>query len=135
MSASLGLDGPGPDPNLMLVGWGTETDSHSAFGPGESMPQHQLLDTVLPYDPGGHLSRNGRCADRELAQLFRLQAPGLAQGDAGTFGHASMISNVCPRLKQTCKFLSIATMTTGKTGSRGHRTHVWPPGVSGDTHT
>ena len=62
----------------MLMRWHSEPDPYSPFGPGDSLSWHQLLDAVLPEDPGANPLRDGRGADRELAQLLRLEATGLA---------------------------------------------------------
>jgi hypothetical protein len=67
----------------MLMGWGTEPDPHSTLGPGNRLSGHEFLDAVFPEDPGTHLLWDGREADRELAKLLRLEAPGLAKGDVG----------------------------------------------------
>ena len=72
------FDRAGPDPNLMLVWWSAEPDLNCSLGPGDRVRLHQLLNAVLPYDPGGYSLRVGRCGDREVPQLLRLQAPGLA---------------------------------------------------------
>ena len=77
------------------MGWCSEPDPDSPLGPGNSLSWHQFLDAVLPEDPGAHRLRDGWGADRELAQLLRLQAPGLPQGDAGAFGHSIRVSNWC----------------------------------------
>jgi hypothetical protein len=79
----------------MLIGWRSKPDPDSPLGPGDSLSCHQFLDTVLPKDPGTHPLRDGRGGDRELAHLLRLQAPGLAQGDARAFGHPTSVSNNC----------------------------------------
>ena len=72
------LDSTGPDPDLMLVGWGSEPDPDSPLGPGNGVCLNEFLDAVLPEDPGAHRLRDGRGADRELAELLRLQTSGLA---------------------------------------------------------
>jgi len=68
---------PGPNSDLMLMGWRTKPDPDSPFGPGDGLSWHQFLDAVLPKDPRLHPRRDGWGADRELAHLLRLQAPGL----------------------------------------------------------
>jgi hypothetical protein len=55
---------------------------------GDCVGLHQLLNAVLPEDPGVHSLRNGWGGDRELPQLLRLQAAGLTLSDAWAFGHA-----------------------------------------------
>ena len=59
------------------------------MGPGDRVGLHQLLNAVLPQDPGLDRMRNSRRADCELPELLRLQAAGFPLGDAWTFGHAS----------------------------------------------
>jgi hypothetical protein len=84
---------PRPDPHLVLMRWGSEPHPDSPFGPGDSLSWHEFLDPVLPDDPSAHPRRADRGADRELAQLLRLEAPWLPKGDA--FGHSIRVSNVC----------------------------------------
>jgi len=67
----------------MLMEWGTEPDPHSTLGSGNRLSGHEFLDAVFPEDPGTHLLWDGREADRELAKLLRLEAPGLAKGEVG----------------------------------------------------
>jgi len=83
----------GPDPDLVFVGWGSEPDPYGPLGPGDGVRRDQLLDAVLPQAPGAHWMRHGRRADGELAHLLWLQAPGLAQGGARSFGHLFKVSN------------------------------------------
>jgi len=59
------------------MGWGSEPDPDGPLGPCDSLGWHQFLDAVLPDDPGAHPLRDGWGADRELAELLRLQAPRL----------------------------------------------------------
>ena len=82
-------DRTSPDPHLVLVGWNSEPDSYGPLGPGNRLGLRQLFDTVLPQHPGLHLLRDRRGADRQLPHLLWQQAPWLALGEAGTFGHAS----------------------------------------------
>jgi hypothetical protein len=51
------------------------------------MRLHQLLDAVLPQDPGVHPLRDGSGGDRQLPQLLWLQAAGLSLGKAWRVGH------------------------------------------------
>ena len=71
------LDSTGPDPDLVLMRWGSEPDPDSPLGPGNGVCLNEFLDAVLPDDPRADLMRDGWGADCELAQLLRLQAPGL----------------------------------------------------------
>ena len=59
------------------------------MGPGDRVGLHQLLDPVLPEDPGVNRLCGGGNADRELPELLRLQEAGFPLGDAWTFGHAT----------------------------------------------
>jgi hypothetical protein len=77
----------------MLVWWGTEPDPDRTPRPCNRVSLHEFLDAVLPHDPTTHWLRDCRGADRELAQLLRLQASGLPLGDA--FGHHLRVSNRC----------------------------------------
>jgi hypothetical protein len=61
----------------MLVGRCPEPDLDSPLGPGRRLSWHKLFDAVFPHDPTAHPLRDGWGADRQLAQLLRLQAPGL----------------------------------------------------------
>jgi hypothetical protein len=88
-------DRTSPDPYFVLVGWSSEPDSDGPFRPGDRVGLHQLLDTVLPQNPGLHRLWDGRGADRQMPHLLRLQAPGLTLGEAWTFGHVSRVSNRC----------------------------------------
>lgn len=81
-------DRTSPDPHLELVGWNSEPDPYGPLGPGNRLGLHQLFDTVLPQHPGLHPLRDRRGADRQLPHLLWQQAPWLALGEAGTFGHA-----------------------------------------------
>ena len=80
----------------MLVGWSAETNPNRALGPGTGLGWQQVLDAVLPEDPCVHALWDGRGAHGQLPQLFRLKAPRLTQGEAGTFGHFFRLSNKCP---------------------------------------
>src|SRR5665647_2100536 len=71
------LDGPRPHPYLVLVRRGTEPELDGAFGPGDRETRHQLFHAVFPQDPSADARRDSWGADRELAQLLGLQAPGL----------------------------------------------------------
>jgi len=93
---SSSLDRAGPDPHLVLVGWSAEPDLDRSFGPGDRVCLHQFLYAVLPYDPGEYARWVGRCGDAEVPDLLRLQAPGLAQGEARAFCHRYRVSNKCP---------------------------------------
>src|ERR1035437_1897184 len=70
------------------MGRNTEPDPDRSLRPGNRMGLRQFLDTVLPWDPGLHLLRDGWGADRQLPHLLRQQAPGLTLGESWTFGHA-----------------------------------------------
>lgn len=71
----------------MLV-WGcSEPDPDSPLGPGDGVRIHQLLHAVFPQDPGLDPVRGGWGRHRELTQLLRLEAAGLALGEARTVGH------------------------------------------------
>jgi hypothetical protein len=63
-----------------------EPDPDGPFGPGNGVGLHQLLDAVLPDDPGMHPLRDGRRGDGQLPHLLGLQASGVTLGDAGSFG-------------------------------------------------
>jgi len=72
----------------MLMGWCSKPDTDGPLGPGNGMGLHQLLDSVLPEDPGVHSLRGARCGHRQLAHLLGLQAAGLTLSEAWTLGHA-----------------------------------------------
>jgi hypothetical protein len=59
------LDCSGPNPDLMLVWWRSEPDPDSSLGPGDCVGLHQLLDAVLPEDPGEHQLRDGRVSNSD----------------------------------------------------------------------
>ena len=73
----------------MLMRWCAEPDPDGPLGPGNGVGLNQLLDAVLPEDPGMHSLRDGWGGDRHLSHLLWLQAPRFTLGQAWTFGHAS----------------------------------------------
>jgi hypothetical protein len=83
--ASGPLNRPRPDPNLMLVTWCSEPDLDCPLGSCHGVGLHKLLNAVFLEDPGLDRMRGGGRADRELPELLRLQAAGLAQGQGGPY--------------------------------------------------
>jgi hypothetical protein len=77
-----------PHPYLVLMWWCAEPDPDGPLGLGDGVGLHQLLDAVLPEDPGVHSLRGARCGHRQLAHLLGLQAAGLPLGKAWTLGHS-----------------------------------------------
>ena len=54
------LDGPRPDPDLMLVRWFPEPDPDGPLGPCDRVGLHQLLNAVFLQDPGVYRMWGGR---------------------------------------------------------------------------
>lgn len=86
--------GAGPDPNLVLVGWCPEPDPDGTFGPCGRVPVDKFLDAVFPNNPSCHRRWRRRRGHREVPQLLRLQAPGLAQSDTRSVRHLPRVGHL-----------------------------------------
>jgi hypothetical protein len=57
----------------VLVRWDAEADVDGPRGPGDGVPDDELLDTVLPDDPGRDPDRFRRRGHAGLGELLRRQ--------------------------------------------------------------
>ena len=86
-AASCPGDGAGPHPSLVLVRWYAEADVDGPRRPGDRVSDDELLDAVLPDDPGRDSDRFRRRGHAGLGELLRRQGPRMPRFASVHIGH------------------------------------------------